>query len=83
MKTFIYKSREDLIEGVRSYKKTQKKKWTFLPIDSPGKRLVGIKDFEGDHYWALPYHLTEKNKLSTGIEKVRLATLLSTRPRKK
>lgn len=83
MKTFIYKSREDLIEGVRSYKKTQKKKWTFLAIESPVRKLIGIKDFEGDHYWAIPIHLAEKNNLSTGKEKASLAALLSTRSRKK
>jgi hypothetical protein len=83
MKIFIYKSREDLIEGVRSYKKTQRKKWTFLAIESPARKLVGIKDFEGEHYWALPVSIAETNGLSTGKEKASLAALLSTRTRKK
>lgn len=83
MKTFIYKSRKDLIEGVRSYKKTQRKKWEFLAIENPARKLIGIKDFEGEHYWAIPLHMAEKNGLSTGKEKAHLAAMLSTRSRKK
>jgi hypothetical protein len=83
MKTFIYKSREDLIEGVRACKKTQKKKWKFLAIESPVRKLIGIKDFEGGHYWAMPIHIAEKDGLSTGKEKASLAILLNTKCRKK
>ena len=82
MKTFIYKSKEDLIEGVRAYKKTEKKKWVFFSIESPAKKLIGLKDFEGEHYWAMPTHLAEKDGLSTGKEKAGLASLLSSRARK-
>jgi hypothetical protein len=80
--TLIYKSKKDLIEGVRSYKKTHRKKWTFLAAEIPSRKLTGVKDSEAEHYWAIPVHLAEKNGLSTNKEKNHLALLLSTKSRK-
>ena len=80
--TLIYKSKKDLIEGVRSYKKTHRKKWTFLATEIPSRKLTGIKDSEAEHYWAIPINLAEKSGLSTKKEKTSLAALLSTRSRK-
>jgi hypothetical protein len=40
MKTFVYKSKEDLIEGVRISKKLKRKKWALYAIERPFKNLI-------------------------------------------
>jgi hypothetical protein len=83
MKVFIYKSKEALIEGIKAYKKTCKKKLLLMSTDTPSKKLFGFKDLEKENYWALPCHLAEDMELSTGEERAQLAEKLSTKSRKK
>jgi hypothetical protein len=82
MKIFIYKSKEALIEGIKFYKKSCKKKLTLLSVDIPSKNLVGFQDSFYEHFWALPSYLAESEGLSNTHEKMQLAEKLSTQTRK-
>ena len=82
MKTFIYKSLEDLIEGIKAYKRQYKKRLKFMVTEKPAKKLIGIEDVDREYYWSLPYKIAEKLAItdrSLGL----LAAKLSTKPRKK
>lgn len=81
MKTFIYKSKEDLIAGVKAYKKSHKKKLVLLSVDIPSKKLVGFEDKEEENYWAIPAHLAVDTDLSSGKGRALLAAKLSTKQR--
>jgi len=82
-KTFVYKSKEDLINGIRLHKKLSKKKIKLFAVKYPRRDLTGIEDFDGKYIWGMPSKLAEKLGLEVEGELGRLASKLSTKSRKK
>ena len=81
MKTFIYKSKKDLIEGIRTFKKSYRKKLTLIATDYRIRKLIGFEDTEGEHYWAVPEYLENDIELSTVRKRAFMALRLSTKTR--